>query len=170
MFRYYDLVYQDSIPVNLAERLGYRKIFTTKEINILDSVPHSSPARFILASKNPSELMKALKSSEIAGLIIPDNEIVRKVFEAARESSVPFFITASDLTVPGRYRPRNIARARMFLSQARCYGADVGIITLSKSKEYVMSSMQLISLSMVIGADEAYARKMVSLLEACDVV
>ena len=170
MFKYYDLVYLESIPEKLAERLGYKKIFTTKEISILDSVPHSSPAKFILASKNPGELMKALKSNEVAGLVIPDNEVIRKVFEAARESSVPLFITASDLTMPSRYRPRNIARARIFLSQARRYGADIGIITLSKSKEYMMSSMQLISLSMAIGADEAYARKMVSLLETCDVV
>ncbi len=157
---YSDIAAMEAVPESTAKVLGYRKIFGRREIEV-NEVP-SQHSACVVRSSEPGVLGMALRRSNVIGVMIKDNELIRRTVEEAAEAEKALFLSAHELTcVETRERLRNLYRMRSLLSFAMRTGAEVRLVSLAQEDSCLLSAMQLVELARFLGAGEAHAKEMV---------
>ncbi len=162
--KYTDLTLMESPDTELAARLGFLRVLGS--IHIAVSSSSSSPeGPHIVISDSQGELSKALRESSVAAIVVKDSAIMRKVFAEAAEREKPLLLIATELTcAEGRQRLRNIYRMKNLFRIAKHAGCRIGIVTLARDRESMLSVMQMIELAMLIGATRSEAKNMLLVL------
>ncbi len=160
---YFDLVGMESADRKTASLLGYKKIFSAKEIVLTDNVNLGEPC--IVISNEPGTLGRALRKGNVEGVMIKDNELIRQAVEECREHEKLLCFSARELTaVDTRTRMRNLYRMRGLMAFALRSRARIALITLAKDESEMLSSMQMTGLAKFLGASEEQAERMISSL------
>lgn len=166
---YFDLVRMEAPEKKFSTALGFKKILTTSQIEIVDGKSLGNKT-YIVRNSEPGVLGRALKHNGVIGIIINDSEMLRMTIEETAESEKILFLPTYDITcLDTRTRLRNLYRTRHLLAFATRSKAKTSLITLAEEKADMLSSSQMIELAMFIGAKEESAKKMLSALgEYCD--
>ena len=161
--RFYDLA--DFEPDGqLAKRLGYNRIFRNGDALKLSGRPEPN-TKTITNSNNQQVLLRSLADRNTIGIAFSDNKPDAKVVVDAAEKGKPiFFISASLLIGNHKDIQKSLYSIRKLFRVAKKARAKTGILTFARSKEQLLSVMQLIEIAKLIGADETEAKKMISML------
>ena len=163
--RYFDIVRTNDVDENLANRLGYKKIFRAgTDIVLADNLNLPKGKRAIVASKNPGILLKALRDNNVIGIILEDNEPIGKVVMVAKEYEKPIIIPLDGFKGQQAMRQRTIYRIRKLLRVLLKARAEVAFVTLAKDKNSLLSSGQMLRLSIFLGAGKEQAKRMLSII------
>ncbi len=165
MLDYYDIAYDTcNISKSFETALGYKRIFlASKDIKIIEGNSKGSDISgsiFIDSGRSNAISILNMSPSAIAFL---DSRINKKTLEQMRERGIVLCIPVSILTNSyGLQRSRNLYMMSKLFSYAKGIKLDVSFATLAKSNAHLCSYMQLVELAKLIGADEEYARKSIS--------
>lgn len=157
----FDVTEMDSVDGKLAAALGYKKMYSKKDLRITESIDCNE--RCIFAGNEPGILGRALRKNNIEGIIISDNELLRQTVEECKAHEKILFINTSGLILQDqRQRLRNIYRARFLMGFAMRERTKIAIISAAKDESEMLSVGQMVALAKFLGADENRAREMVA--------
>jgi len=162
---YYDVAYETcGTDSKLEKRLGYERIFSSKEAKVVDgnSYKGSEVEDSLFISSPRANIMAALKASPKA-VVFPDSRIDRKVIKVVAEREVALCIPIGDLTSSyGLQRSRSLYMTSKLFDYARSKKIDVSFVTLARDRTQLCSYIQLIEMAKLLGASEEYARESIS--------
>ena len=160
---YFDLSSLDAVDRKTASLLGYKKIFTRSEIPVADKLDSSQPC--IVRSGEAGMLSRALRRSNVLGVIIKDNELLRMIVEEAVVNEKVICLSVHDLTcVDTRSRQRNLYRMRGLMAFAMRSKARIALVTAAEVESCLLSSMQMMEIAKYLGAKEEQAKKILGSL------
>lgn len=158
---YYDLVKMEAVERKTASILGYKKIFLKNEIPIVNG-PESN-GKCIVMNGEPGMLSRALRRSNVIGIIIRDNELIRQAVEEAAENGKLLVFPIRDITCTDtRTRMRNLYRMRGLMAFATHSKAKISLVTLAEDESELLSTIQMLEIAKFLGAKEDHAREMLS--------
>ena len=165
-----DIVYSScGAEKDFAERLGFKKLLVLgKDIQIrdLDKSKDTNAAGLIVTGSNKQRLEGAVKSGALA-VEVTDYRIERKLMQTMKDREVKLLISFGALKkLEGSGRQRALYLMSKLLRTAMKMGIEVRFASMAESKLHMFSSMQLIELARLIGADESAARAGISKLKA----
>ncbi len=159
---YTDLVLMQQTSIELAKRLGYSRIFTSSDISIARK---QSVRKCIFIGSEKGRLDHAIRDSSVIGIVLEDSIESKSVIEHAASEGKPIFLIATHLTSAAtQARLRSIYRMRRLFGFARHARASIGIISLASEPAELLSSMQMLEIAKMLGADEPYAKEMLEVL------
>lgn len=159
--QYFDLVHMADVDRGLVSRLGYKRIFSENEIKVVDSLKSNNGSKLILRSGEVGKIDRWVRDNNVIGIIIEDYTLVRKIITAIKDNDKLLLFVAGDLTdVDRNARLRNITRMRTLFKSAVHYGVETSLITLAKDCACLLSSLQMVEIAKLIGADEKQAIRM----------
>lgn len=163
---YYDIVMDScSTDEKLAQRLGFKKIFSTgKDVRLanLNDPKIKGASGGIIMGEDKNKLFTCARG-DVKAVIVTDFRIDKKLMAHMAENDIALCIPLSTITFSyGLSRSRAIFMLNTLFTYARKSGIDVSFITLASTDMYLASVMQLIELAMLVGADEKYARHSIS--------
>ncbi len=163
---YFDLVEMKSVDRALTSRLGYKKILNLgTDVIVASDLKFDRNKKVIVKSSDKGVLSRALTERRVIGIIIEDNELVKKILDEAKEDSKIVFLVASELTSENRERRLRVwYRARNLFKFAKNIGTKISLVTLAKDKNYLLSANQMMEISKFVGADLAYSKEMLGFL------
>ncbi len=149
--RGFDVTEMDSVDEKLAAALGYKKMYSKKELQITGSIDCNE--RCIFIGNEPGVLGKALRKNNVEGIIISDNELIRQTVEECREHEKILFISTAGLILQEqRQRLRNIYRTRFLMGFAMRERTKIALISAAKSEAELLSAGQMVALAKFLGA------------------
>lgn len=159
---YFDLVDMKVPGPKLQRLLGYKRIFSTEEMPIT-ATPNSPAEKCIVKSAEQGVLRSALRKSNVMGIMIADNELLRIVIEDSKESSKPIFISSRDFVCAETSKGlRNLHRAKTMLRFAMRSRARVALVSMADDASCLLSSMQMLELARFLSGSDEYAKKMLA--------
>ncbi len=162
---YTDLVLMQQVSPELAKRLGYRRILTQSDIVVTNTLGKAGAKRCLFTGSEKGRLDHAIREGSVIGILLEDNIEAKSVIEHAASEEKPLFLAATHLTSSDtRERLRNIYRMRRLFAFARHARARLGLITLAADASELLSSMQMLEIAMMLGAEEPYAKAMLEVL------
>ena len=165
-----DIVYSScDAGKDFAERLGFKRVLVLgKDIQVrdLDKSKDTNATGLIVIGSNKQRLEGAVKSGALA-IEITDYRIDRKLMQTMREREVKLLISFRALKkLEGNGRQRALYMMSKLLRTAVKMRIGVRFASMADAKAHMFSSMQLIELAKLIGADESAARAGISKLKA----
>lgn len=161
---YYDIVFEGcSADGGTVRKLGFSKIgVIPKDIGFADLSAKGNNDRNCIVTGPPGKLLSAANGG-VAGIYIQDYTIDRKLIQTMADNSCVLCIALADLMpLYGLKRSKLMFRIGKLVSAARKERASVGFLTMAKSDSAMCSYMQIIEIAKLLGADEDYARKSLS--------
>lgn len=160
---YFDLSSSEITDRRVTASLGYKKIFSSKELPVLENL--DSNERCIVRSGEIGMLRRAIRRNNVAGIMIKDNELLRIAVEEAAENEKTLFISLHDILCSDtKSRLRNIYRARGLMAFAMRSKASISLVSLADSEAGLISTMQMLGMAKFLGASEENAKRIVSRL------
>ncbi len=148
----------------LQIRLGYKRLFKVgKDVAVLEAGSEGQRSgAYLAAGDNPSRLIYHAKNGA-AGIIPTAMAAEAKLLDAMRDNGCVAVIPLDAIIWRGaESRSKMLYRAARLFSQARKADVHVSIVSMARNRAYMESPIQLIGLAKLIGAEEGYARYMVS--------
>ncbi len=162
---FYDIVGSEcEFDEKFAARLGYRQVFVAgKDIVVADADREGpSHAAYIAKGGNVSRLVYHVKNGA-RGVITEDFNLEAKLLEAmAACGCVAVICTDRIIGAAAESRSRMLYKASRMFSNARKCDVNIALVSMARSRAYMESYMQLVELGKLIGADDRYARHMIS--------
>jgi len=161
---YYDIAF-DSCNVNkdLESELGFKKIFTNKDIGILEGDYKSGIIRGSLFIDNGNGDVLSVINSNPAAVSFADLNINKDALSLMEEMDIILCMPLSIATSSyGFSRSKNLFLMKKLFRHAKKLNLRISFATLAKKESELCSSLQLIEIAKLIGADENYARESVS--------
>jgi hypothetical protein len=163
---YYDIVMDScSVDEKLAQRLGFKRIFRTGgdvKLTNLDDPKNRGASSDIIMGSEKGRLLACAKG-DVSAVIVSDSRIDKKLMAQMSENGIALCMPLSAITSGyGLARSKTIYMMGNLFAYARKSKIDVAFVTLANSKTQMASTMQLIELAMLVGADEACARDSIS--------
>ena len=160
---FYDVA-EMNVNNDLSSRLGYTKIFGPGDIIEIGDKQKRSDSVWIFRGNNMGEISRAIKGRAI-GIVMDSFTVEKSIIEEAAGYGKIICIDAGGLCKGERpqIRKKTIAAKRIFLYAMKAR-AEISLVTLAKQKEGLLSSMQLLALSSLLGADPERGRRMASAL------
>ena len=146
----------------LALRLGYRKILNAgTEIHIIGSPGDAKDGKNIIRSNNSEAVAKAIRNNSVIGVIAGDLRLDKKLLEEIRSEEKLVLIPLSDI-ICSRHETLqgSIKRAKGTLRDALMSRVKVAVISLAPNRECMLSCMQMLELTKLLGATESGAKEM----------
>lgn len=132
------------VPVDLAKRLGYKKIYATGKDIIVVSRPQGGEIPQIVMSRDSGVLVNGLRDIGVIGIIFDGDDLTKKVVEKASELKKTVFVPVGRLTQMNiRERGPKIGRLRKIIFSAHKLGARVRVVTLADSEIALLSTEQI---------------------------
>ncbi|HUB92534.1 MAG TPA: hypothetical protein VL945_01090 [Candidatus Saccharimonadales bacterium] len=157
---YYDLVNMDAPDRKTASILGFKKIFSKKELPVVDNLGYTG--RCILASGEAGMLGRGLRRNNVTGIMINDSELIRMAVEEVVDTEKILVLPVHGITCgETRARLRNIYRMRGLMATATRSKAKIALVTMAEDESCMLSALQMVEVAKFIGATEAQAKKMV---------
>ena len=165
-----DIVYSScDADRGFVERLGFKRALVLgKDIQIrdLDKSKDTNASGLIVIGSNKQRLEGAAKSGALA-IEITDYRIDRKLMHTIKERGVRLLVSFAALKrLEGNSRQRALYMMSKLLRTAMKMKIEVRFASMAESRLQMFSSMQLIELAKLIGADEGAARAGISKLKA----
>ncbi|MGC8479697.1 MAG: hypothetical protein ACP5M9_03450 [Candidatus Micrarchaeia archaeon] len=143
----FDIVCIDKIDKTVTERLGFNKIYTSKDILLLEKTKQNSVLKYILISSDENEIKKAIRDEKCIGILFKENILMKKILEQLSSSEKLIFINISLLTNNRRSElPRNLSKIRTLLKNSKIYGLNTKFATFAKENYELISSSQFLSI------------------------
>jgi hypothetical protein len=159
---YYDIVSETCDPSdNLAERLGFRKIFSiNKDIPAMGAgfKQGKETGEGIAFGRDVTQLITFVKNG-VKAVSITGSFIDEKLMEAIAANGTILCLPMSQITAShGQERSKNVFRMRRLFKKAMKMKIPISFASMAKTPKFMNSYMQLIELAKLIGADDKYAR------------
>jgi hypothetical protein len=159
--KYYDIIAMEHIAGDTPARLGFDRIFTLKDIKVLERPSSSAP--YLLRSSEPGMIFRALGDNNCLGIIFKDNVPVKKTLEKTVAEEKRVVIPASEITCSsGPAFMRNTHRLRSVFAACKKAKARTALVSLAASESAVLSALQMLELARFIGAGDEDAKGMIS--------
>jgi RNase P/RNase MRP subunit p30 len=160
---YFDLTRAEIADRGRAAVLGYKKILSGKELPVVENLSLSSQC--VVRSGETGMLGRAVRRSNVAGIIIKDNELLRLAVEETVENEKLLFLPLHEILCSDtRSRMRNIYRMRGLMAFATRSRAKISLVTLAEGEPCILSTMQMLEIAKFLGANESNSKKMISTL------
>ncbi len=157
----FDVTGMDSVDPRLAALLGYRKMYSKKELPMTGNLDYNE--RCIFVGNEQGTLGRALRKNNVEGIMISDNELIRQTIEECKDHEKILFISTAGLILQDqRQRLRNIYRTRFLMGFAMRSRARIALISAADDESGMLSVEQMILTARFLGADEKRAAAMVS--------
>jgi RNase P/RNase MRP subunit p30 len=99
-----------------------------------------------------------------SAIVFPDSRINKKALEQMKEREIALCIQLSNLTMSyGLQRSRNLYMASKLFDYAKGMEIDVCFASFARTNVQLCSYIQIIELARLLGADEEYAKKSLSM-------
>lgn len=148
--RYFDIVKFEP-DKSLCSRLGYKNVYSVgKDIQVSER-PLKYEVPQIVISNDQGILIGALRDGGVVGIIFKDNELNKKIIEKAAELRKTIFIPLTGIVGTGAAeRKQNIQKVRKIIFAAHALKANARIISLAESKEYLLSTAQMLEIESLL--------------------
>lgn len=161
--QYIDIV-QNKLDNSLAERLGFKRLFTIGENVVISDNPNAQKnKKVILLTSNDGLMLRNISQSNVIGAIITNNKMQKSILEKLVVNEKRVFIITKEITNTDQHnRIRKLHETRKIVSLALNYKAKVSLISLAESKEQIMSVAQMMELGKFIGLSQEQAKEAVT--------
>lgn len=157
---FYDIVLEGCmLPAGQEKSLGFKKIFVAgKDVRLVSAEKNGDFKDAIVSSSDKKRLVDAARGGA-AALIVEDMRIDRKLLETMADKGTILCMPLSRIVMrEGTDRAATVFLMRGLYDSAKKRGIHVGFASMAPSALEMCSSMQLIGLARLAGADEQYAR------------
>ncbi|MDE1810685.1 MAG: hypothetical protein KGH66_01440 [Candidatus Micrarchaeota archaeon] len=158
-----DIVYPTcNADADFAARLGFKRLLVAGkdvEIRDIDRDKNTNAKDCVVIGVNKPRLEAAAKSGAIA-ISITDQRIDRKLMQTMKERETKLLISFAVLKeTGGNDRQRTLYMMSKLLRHAVKMRIEVCFASMARSRLHMLSTMQIIELAKLIGAEEDAARK-----------
>lgn len=161
--QYIDIVnFSGPIDKELQKRLGFSKILTSGDVDVIDAPNKQTKKQFLINSTVPNVVYNLMKANNAIGLLIDGNGVDAKMLAKVSDAGKLLVFNAYYLTISERDRIGKIHKMRKNFRNAAKLKAKMAIVTLAPNEDYLMSSIQLLEVANLITLNDAAAKKMVS--------
>jgi RNase P/RNase MRP subunit p30 len=160
--QFFDLVAMKEESLDsLASRLGYKKIFRVgKELEVVEDLKSVSSSKKILVNDDFETISKALRQSDVIGMMPKSASISKKTLEAIKNNESVLFLPVAQVTcAEAGLRTQRLVRMRGWVRSALMAKVPFALVSMAESKEGMMSSAQMLDVAEFLGIGQGQAKE-----------